>query len=240
MPFAAQSREDPEPYSLPGEDHQRRAGGRVALRGVVDAGDLAALGEVAGEAALGDVIGLGAELVPQADVGEGAADHHLVVAAARPVGVEVAARHAVLLQVRPRRRVGLDRARRADVVGGHRVAEQGEDAGALDVADRLGVGRHALEVRRLADVGRARVPVEGVAGRGGQALPALVAAEDVGVVAAEHLRADRGVDDLLDLLAGRPDVVEEHVLAVGVGAQRLGRDVDVHRAGQRVGDDQRR
>ena len=37
-----------------------------------------------------------------------------------------------------------------------------------------------------------------------------------------------------------PDVGEEDRLALGVGAERLGVQVDVHRAGQRVGDDERR
>ena len=39
---------------------------------------------------------------------------------------------------------------------------------------------------------------------------------------------------------GRPDVLQEDVVAVGVLAQRVVEQVDVHRAGQRVGDDQRR
>ena len=34
--------------------------------------------------------------------------------------------------------------------------------------------------------------------------------------------------------------MQVHVVAVGVGAQRVVHQVDVHRAGQRVGDDQRR
>src|SRR5690606_37328442 len=69
------------------QDDQRDAGGLVVLRGVVDEGDRAAvLREVAGVAALG----ARRYLVAQADVGERAADHDLVVAAARAVAVEVA------------------------------------------------------------------------------------------------------------------------------------------------------
>jgi hypothetical protein len=56
--------------------------GLVVLRGVVDERLRAAgLGEVAGVAA-GDIV---EQLVAQPDVGEGAADHDLVVAAARAV-----------------------------------------------------------------------------------------------------------------------------------------------------------
>ena len=89
------------------------------------------------------------------------------------------------------RGVGLDRAGRRDVVGGDRVAELGQHPGAGDVGDRRRRGRHALEVRGLAHVGRVGVPGEGLAGRRRQRLPALVAGEHVGVVLGEHLRRDR-------------------------------------------------
>ena len=193
-------------------------------------------GEVAGEAALG----AGRELVAQPDVGERAADHHLVVAAARAVGVEVALLDAVLGEVPARGRVLLDRAGRADVVGGHRVAELEQHPRALDVGDGLGLVGHAVEVRGLADVGRLGVPGERVAVGRRQRLPLLVAGEDVGVAVAEHVGGDRRGDDLLDLRRRRPDVAHEDVVAVGVLAQRVVEQVDVHRAGQRVGDDQRR
>ena len=64
---------------------ERRALLEVVLGGLEDGRLLAVLGEVAGEAALG----ARRQLVAQPDVGERAADHHLVVAAARAVGVEV-------------------------------------------------------------------------------------------------------------------------------------------------------
>ena len=56
-------------------------------------------GEVAGVAPLGQRLLGAAQPVAQADVGERTAHHHLVVAAARPVGVEVPGAHAALLQV---------------------------------------------------------------------------------------------------------------------------------------------
>ena len=99
---------------------------------------------------------------------------------------------------------------------------------------------HALEVRGLAHVGRLRVPREGRALRRRQALPALVAGEDVGVVLGEHRALDRGVDRVLDLERRRPDVPEEHLLAGLGGAERLVLEVEVHRPGERVRDDQRR
>ena len=59
-------------------------------RGVVD-GHVGAFGQQAGDAAFG----AGGEFVAQADVGERAADHDSVVAAAAAVGVEVGGGDAV-------------------------------------------------------------------------------------------------------------------------------------------------
>src|SRR3954449_8219030 len=97
--------------------------------------------------------GGGGHLVAQPDVGERAADHHLVVAAAGAVGVEVALLDAVLVEVQRRRRALLDRARGRDVVGGDGVAELGQHARALDVLRRLRRLRDLLEERGAAHVG---------------------------------------------------------------------------------------
>src|SRR6202034_2395427 len=120
-----------------------------------------------GDAALG----ARRELVAQPDVGERAADHHLVVAAAAAVGVEVGALDAVVGQVQARGGGGLDRAGRRDVVGGDGVAELGQHLGAVDVGHRRGLGRHAVEVRRPGDVGGLLVPVERVTGGDFEAAP---------------------------------------------------------------------
>ena len=79
-PFAAQSRDDPEPYSLPARMTSGTPLGGVLHRGVEDRHQLA-VGQVPRHAALG----AGREQVPEADVGERAAHHHLVVAAAGAV-----------------------------------------------------------------------------------------------------------------------------------------------------------
>jgi hypothetical protein len=67
-------------------------------------------------------------VVLDADVGEGAAHHHFMVAAARAVLVEVGGADAIVGEVLAGGRGGLDRAGRRDVVGGDLVAEQAEDA----------------------------------------------------------------------------------------------------------------
>ncbi len=103
VPLAAQSREEPVPYSLPASTTRSMPCLDVAHGGVVDRQLLVrAIGEVVGVAALRQRLQPGhvaAEQVAQADVRERAAHHHLVVAAAGAVRVEVARRDALLLQV---------------------------------------------------------------------------------------------------------------------------------------------
>ena len=103
-----------------------------------------------------------------------------------------------------------------------------------------GSRRHPVEVRRQADVGRVGLPLEEVALGHGHPAPGVVARVDVGVAAAEELAGDGGGDRRPDLLRGRPEVAEVDVVAVGVLADRLGVEVEVHPAGERVGDDERR
>src|SRR5690606_24630954 len=111
-------------------------------------------GEVLGDAAL-DVRG---DLVADADVGEGAAHHDFVVAAAGAVAVEVQRVDAVVGQILTGGRGLLDRTGRRDVVGGDRVAEDAQDARLDDVADRSGLHGQALEIGRVLDVGRGVLP----------------------------------------------------------------------------------
>ena len=49
-----------------------------------------------------------------------------------------------------------------------------------------------------------------------------------------------GVELLADFRLGRPDVLEEHRVAVSVVADRLGGEVEIDAAGEGVGDDERR
>ena len=67
-----------------------------------------------------------------------------------------------------------------------------------------------------------------------------VALEHVGVFLGEHLLVDGLAHDRADLAARRPDVLEEDLLALLVEAERLLDEVGIHRARERIGDDQRR
>ena len=126
------------------------------------------------------------------------------------------------------------------MVGGHGVAEQCEHAGTVDVLDRIWGGLHAVEEGLLAHVGGLLVPGEQFAFRHVESLPAVVAFEYGGVVLEEHLTADGAVHHGFDLGIGRPDVLQIHVVAIVVFAERLGFEIEVHGAGERVSDDQRR
>ena len=182
----------------------------------------------------------GHEQVPEADVGERAAHHHLVVPAPRAVRVEVLALDAVLDQVAAAGAVRLDGAGRRDVVGRDGVAGPDEAAGAGDVVDGSGLAAHALEVRWAAHVGRVGIPGEELALGHVERAPAVVAREDVGVGPAEHVLLHRLGDRVGDLARARPEVAKEDVVPVAVRAERLVDEVDVHPARERVGDDERR
>ena len=186
-------------------------------------------------------VGLGRKhQVLDAHVGEGAAHHDFMVAAARAVAVEVGLDDAVVDQVLAGGRGVLDRAGRRNVVGRDRVAEDAERACLGD--RRRGARRHreAVEERRLGDVGGLR-PVVHLAVDALDLLPELARILlDLAVVGGEGFPVHRVFHERVDLVGGRPDVADPHVLAVLALAERLRHQVLHHRAGDRVGHHQRR
>ncbi|MNJ47101.1 hypothetical protein D3C77_422480 [compost metagenome] len=125
------------------------------------------------------------------------------------------------------------------MVGGHRVAEQGQYPGAVNVLDvRQGAG-DVIEERRVLDVGGVVLPHIGRRLGHFDGLPLGVAGEDFGVLLVEHRGVDAG-DRRGDFLLARPDIAQVHGLPMGVGAQRLGGQVQAHAAGQGIGHHQRR
>ena len=178
-------------------------------------------------------------LVADPDVGKGAAHHHVVVTAPRPVAVEIAPSHLPLLEPATRRTVGLDRACGRNVVGGDRIPEHCEHLGARNVLDRARGHGHALEIGRVGDVGRSRGPGIGVATGDRDPLPAVVTAVNVGVARAKQIRMNVRVDQLADFVVRRPDILEIDRLAVSGDPDRLGREVRTDRALQGIGDHQR-
>src|ERR1035437_2561429 len=72
---------------------------------------------------------------------------------------------------------------------------------------------HVVEVGRLLDVGGGRVPLVDTPRGNRQALPVLVAIEDVGVFVLEHAAIDGGAHSGGHLFIGGPDVAQEYRLA---------------------------
>ena len=128
---------------IAGENDERDGFFGVAHGGVENRQRLA-VGVMDGEAAFAPA----GHFVFDADIGEGAAHHHFVVAAPRAVGIEIADFDSRRLQIASGGRRRRDRSGGADVIGGDRIAENRERARAAN-------GREAAvggEKRRLANV----------------------------------------------------------------------------------------
>ena len=233
-PLAAQSRLEPGAVLLAGQHEQRHAVALVLHGGVEDRRPLA-VGQVDGEPALG----ARGQLVAQPHVGEGAAHHDLVVAPAGAVGVEVLPGHPV-------RRSGTRRP--ASVA---RMEPAGEMWSVVTLSPSTastrapsmsvtgaGLGRHPLEVGGLEHIGRVGVPGEGLALGHRHCSPELVAFEDRGVAGrnSSEVSEARMISATSRSLGHRSE--RSTGLAVSVGADGVGRQIDVHGAGQGVGDDQ--
>ena len=172
-------------------------------------------------------------------IGEGAADHDVVVAAPAAVAVEIALLHAVLDQIAAGRGAVLERTGRADMVGGHRVAEQQQRFGAANGTDRIMLHAEAIEERRPGDIGRLR-PVVDLAGRGRNGIPQIVVAGEVAVLLAEDRRVHRDRHQPGDFIRVRPDIAQIDRMAVVADAERLGFHVDIDPADNGEGNHQRR
>ena len=154
VPLAAQSREEPVPYSLPAMTTSGTLFGLVLHRRVVNRHRFA-IGEMLGVAAFGAAH----QFVLDADIGEGAAHHHFMVAAPRAVGIEFFRRHAVFDQIFPGRAALLNVACGRNMIGGDRIAEQRQQFRAMHVVHRRRRRLHVSEYRRQFDVGRFRLPI---------------------------------------------------------------------------------
>ena len=106
------------------------------------------------------------------------------------------------------------------------------------VADPAEGHHEAVEERRLGDVGRCG-PVVDLAGGAANRAPQRIRVREVAVERAEDRRVARERHHRRDFVRRRPDVLEVD-RPVGADAERLGRQVLQHRAGDGVGDHQRR
>ena len=180
------------------------------------------------------------QVVSDAGVGEGAAHHDFMVAATRTVGIEILRLNAERDEITPGRRILPNRSGGRYVVGGYGISQKGQDAGFLDVCQRLGPGRQTDEKGRLLDVGGIFLPLVKLPGRHVELVPLLVSAKDVGIVGGEGIGVNAALHQPRDFPIIRPDVFQVYRLPVRVGAYRVAAQVDVYVAGQRVGDHQGR
>jgi hypothetical protein len=125
------------------------------------------------------------------------------------------------------------------VIRSHRVAQKREHARATDIPTGLGLALHPFEVGSLEDVGRGRLPGEPLPLRNRETAPRFVSIEHVRVPLSVHLGLDRVRDRLLDLLDGGPEVPEIDRLPLGILAERLLSQIQVHPTGEGVGHHER-
>jgi hypothetical protein len=139
-------------------------------------------------------------LVLDADVGEGAAHHHLVVAAPRAVGVEVGRAHLMLAQILPAGEVSLIEP------AGEMWSVVIESPNMPGCAPRrcrstAWAPSSCLEIGRVLHIGRAHVPGVGLAAGDLDLAPVGVALEHVGVALGLNIAAVTNFfDELGDFL----------------------------------------
>ena len=163
-----------------------------------------------------------------------------MIAAARTVAVEVRRLDAMIGEVFSGRAVGLDGTGGRNMIGGYRVAQHRKHPRAVNIRNRRGSLPHAVEVRRLADVGRIRLPLVDVTGWELESLPTGVAWLTVAYSLRKPSRSTALFDGLGNFLLRGPDVPEIYGLAGPVPAERIGFEVVADAAGKRIGDDERR
>ena len=152
----------------------------------------------------------------------------------RRVGIEVLLRQAHLRQVFAGGAAGEDRVRRRKMVRGDVVAEHRQRAHA---AQRAFAGQRAFPVRRAADVGAHPAPV---VQRVGTAAVLDAHVEHRRVHLAELFGLDAGLHHRVDLGVARPRSFSRTSLPSASMAEHVLLDVEAHRAGDGVGDHQRR
>ena len=97
-----------------------------------------------------------------------------------------------------------------------------------------------VEIGRVLHIGRAVVPVVGQAALDRDLAPVGVALEHVGVLLGEHLLGDHlRITELISRLVGQMSLRKTFLPFLSMPSGCLG-EVDMHRAGERIGDDQRR
>ena len=132
------------------------------------------------------------------------------------------------------------------MIGRHTVAEDSQRTGFPDVLcrcrfQRESIGRAAaFEERRVLDVSAFRIPGKDLARGCRDFVPLGVACGITGIGRFEHFRFQGFFEKGVDLFGGRPEIFQINGFSVFICSDGLGSDIDIHTAGQRERDYQRR
>ena len=156
----------------------------------------------------------GHQQVPEPDVTEGSADHHLVVTTARAEGVKILALDAESFEIALRRTLFGNRSGRGDVIRGNGIPQQGKRPRIGDRPDGRHLGGEVGEKAGFTDVARLGVPLVDLPTGDGDRVPLFVTIEDVAVLLLKKVRGQRRFHDTPDLLLARPDVTQVDRLSI--------------------------
>lgn len=182
---------------------------------------------------------LSSHLVDELDVSERSSSHDFVVASSRAIGVIIFLLDTSFAEVTCCRRVFGDTSCRRDMVGGDEIAEIGKAVGILDWFNGFGCEFSGLEEWWVVDVGRV-FPLVDQRLLDFQVIPSLGAFGDIAVHFPEHLRLECFLDEFVCLFASGPNIFQVDFLASLISAERLGLEIEIHSAGKRVGNNERR
>ena len=120
------------------------------------------------------------------------------------------------------------------------MSEHRQDTRVANIREFKWLLGHSVEKGRALDVGGFGVPGVQIAFGNMQSPPALIACEDFAVLLAVHIRGHRFAHGFFHFFGRRPNITQVHRLAVAIIAQRIGRHIEIHMAGQCISDHERR
>lgn len=98
------------------------------------------------------------ELVNQADIGKSASSHHLIIATSATVGIEIFPINSTLKEILCSRAVLGDASGGRNMICGYTVTKNKQAEGIIHSMWTRWIHSHVLEVRRLVNIGRFRIP----------------------------------------------------------------------------------
>ena len=126
------------------------------------------------------------------------------------------------------------------MVGRDEIAQIQKRTGVFDLCWSTGLFFHAVEIGRTTNIGGIGIPSERIARLFTERAPLLVALEQACARFIEGSFRAALSEQACDLFIVGPDITQEDFLAFCVRGDRGGFEVEVHRAHQRISDNERR